>query len=50
MRPDQDPDYDRMREARMQALRLVDLQALSSAQRAKDRRRKKQQKASASVD
>jgi hypothetical protein len=42
MRPDQDPDYDRMREARMQALRLVDLQALSSAQRAKAKRTKKQ--------
>ncbi|MFK4852079.1 asparagine synthase [Microbacterium sp. ZW T6_19] len=44
MRPDQDPDYDRMREARMQALRLVDLQALSSDQRAKAKRRKKQEK------
>ncbi len=42
MRPDQDPDYDRMREARMQALRLVDLQALSSLQRAKAKRKKKQ--------
>ncbi|WP_045264363.1 hypothetical protein [Microbacterium oxydans] len=49
MRPDQDPDYNRMREARMQALRLVDLQALSSEQRAKAKRRKKQQKA-ASAD
>jgi len=38
MRPDQDPDYETMREARMQALRLVDLQALSSAQRAKRKR------------
>lgn len=45
MRPDQDPDYERMREARMQALRLVDLQALSSEQRARAKRRKKQQKA-----
>ncbi|KNY07929.1 hypothetical protein [Microbacterium sp. GCS4] len=45
MRPDQDPDYDRMRDARMQALRLVDLQALSSLQRAKAKRTKKQQKA-----
>ncbi|WP_217182730.1 hypothetical protein [Streptomyces sp. AC495_CC817] len=45
MRPDQDPDYERMRDARMQALRLVDLQALSSEQRAKEKRRKKQQKA-----
>ena len=43
------PDYNRMREARMQALRLVDLQALSSEQRAKAKRRKKQQKA-ASAD
>ncbi|KQZ23263.1 asparagine synthase [Microbacterium sp. Root553] len=42
MRPDQDPDYDRMREARMQALRLVDLQALSSLQRAKAKRKTKQ--------
>jgi len=40
MRPDQDPDYEVMREARMQALRLVDLQALSSAQRARKNRRK----------
>jgi len=38
MRPEQDPDYDTMREARMQALRLVDLQALSSRQRAKRKR------------
>ncbi|WP_111467174.1 asparagine synthase [Microbacterium suaedae] len=30
MRPDDDPDYEKMREARMQALRLVDLQRLSS--------------------
>ncbi|MFT4259476.1 asparagine synthase [Microbacterium sp.] len=44
MRPDQDPDYTQMREARMQALRLVDLQALSSEQRARERGRKKQQK------
>ncbi|MGO2683378.1 asparagine synthase [Microbacterium sp.] len=35
MRPEQDPDYAVMREARMQALRLVDLQALSSQQRAR---------------
>lgn len=47
MRPDQDPDYERMREARMQALRLVDLQALSSEQRAKAKRRKKQEKEAA---
>ncbi|WP_229663206.1 asparagine synthase [Microbacterium album] len=33
MRPDQDPDYARMREARMQALRLVDLQKLSAQAR-----------------
>lgn len=38
MRPDQDPDYAMMREARMQALRLVDLQALSSEQRARKKR------------
>lgn len=41
MRPDQDPDYDAMREARMQALRLVDLQALASDQRARRKRAKK---------
>ncbi|HWV48887.1 MAG TPA: asparagine synthase [Microbacterium sp.] len=46
MRPDQDPDYDTMREARMQALRLVDLQALSSEQRA--RRKREAESASAS--
>lgn len=40
MRPDQDPDYAVMREARMQTLRLVDLQALSSEQRARRRRDK----------
>lgn len=39
MRPDQDPDYATMREARMQALRLVDLQALSSQQRARRKSR-----------
>ena len=37
------PGLRRMREARMQALRLVDLQALSSEQRAKAKRRKKQE-------
>ncbi|WP_314645609.1 asparagine synthase [uncultured Microbacterium sp.] len=47
MRPEQDPDYERMRDARMQALRLVDLQALSSAQRAKAKRQKKLADASA---
>ncbi|UJP09084.1 asparagine synthase [Microbacterium sp. KUDC0406] len=35
MRPDQDPEYATMREARMQALKLVDLQALSSQQRSR---------------
>lgn len=50
MRPDHDPDYDKMREARMQALRLVDLQALSSEQRVKAKRRKKQDKAEAVDD
>lgn len=38
MRPDQDPDYEVMREARMQALRLVDLQELASDARAKRKR------------
>jgi len=46
MRPDQDPDYDRMREARMQALKLVDLQALSSEQRSRRKREKAAEKAS----
>jgi hypothetical protein len=50
MRPDQDPDYSRMREARMQALRLVDLQALSSRQRAKAKLRKKQDDAENGAD
>lgn len=45
MRPDQDPDYESMRAARMQALRLVDLQALSSAQRARRKRATKAEKA-----
>lgn len=44
MRPDQDPDYDRMREARMQALKLVDLQALSSQQRARQKRARSAEK------
>lgn len=44
MRPDQDPDYESMRAARMQALRLVDLQALSSAQRARRKRAAKAEK------
>ncbi|MBO3662970.1 asparagine synthase [Microbacterium stercoris] len=35
MRPEQDPDYASMREARMQALRLVDLQKLSAQARRK---------------
>ena len=33
-RPDLEPDYGRMRDARMQALRLVDLPRLSAARRA----------------
>ncbi|MEL5991739.1 asparagine synthase [Microbacterium phosphatis] len=37
MRPEQDPDYASMREARMQALRLVDLQKLSAQARRKRR-------------
>lgn len=44
MRPDQDPDYDTMRDARMQALKLVDLQALSSQQRARKKREKAAEK------
>lgn len=35
MRPDEDPDYEKMRDARMQALRLVDLQKLSAQARRK---------------
>lgn len=35
MRPDNEPDYAMMREARMQALRLVDLQALESQVKAR---------------
>ncbi|WP_203137284.1 asparagine synthase [Microbacterium sp. JZ31] len=35
MRPEQDPDYEKMRDARMQALRLVDLQKLSAQARRK---------------
>lgn len=45
MRPDQDPDYERMRDARMQALKLVDLQALSSQQRARRKREQAAEKA-----
>lgn len=37
MRPDEDPNYAQMREARMQALRLVDLQELASQARAKSK-------------
>ena len=45
MRPDQDPDYDRMREARMQALKLVDLLALASDRRSRRKREKEAEKA-----
>ncbi|MDR6866595.1 hypothetical protein J2Y69_001188 [Microbacterium resistens] len=45
MRADQDPDYDTMREARMQALRLVDLQALASEQRSRRKRIQKAERA-----
>lgn len=45
MRPDQDPDYDRMRDARMQALKLVDLQELASDRRARKKREKAAAKA-----
>ncbi len=44
MRADQDPEYEQMREARMQALKLVDLQALSSEQRARRKREKAAEK------
>ncbi|MGB4137205.1 MAG: asparagine synthase [Microbacterium sp.] len=47
MRPDQDPDYASLREARMQALKLVDLQALSSEQRARRKRLEKAERAAA---
>ncbi|WP_261165370.1 asparagine synthase [Microbacterium sp. Marseille-Q6965] len=45
MRPDQDPDYARMRDARMQALRLVDLQRLSADARARRRADQQEQPA-----
>lgn len=35
--PEHDPDYERMREARMQALAQVDLQALAAQQKARER-------------
>lgn len=38
MRADQDPEYQQKRDARMQALKLVDLQALASEQRARKKR------------
>jgi hypothetical protein len=50
MRPDEDPDYETMREARMQALRLVDLQALASEQRARKKNREKADKAAEKAD
>lgn len=45
MRADQDPDYHQMRDARMQALKLVDLQALASDQRARKKRERAEEKA-----
>lgn len=45
MRPEEDPDYATLREARMQALRLVDLQELASDQRARRKRQDKLGKA-----
>lgn len=45
MRPDEDPDYERMREARMQALRLVDLQRLAADTRARRKAAKAGEKA-----
>ncbi|MBS1674061.1 MAG: asparagine synthase [Actinobacteria bacterium] len=50
MRPDEDPDYEVMREARMQALRLVDLQALASDQRVRRKNREKADKAADKAD
>ncbi|WP_181158260.1 asparagine synthase [Microbacterium sp. MYb64] len=50
MRPDEDPDYATMREARMQALRLVDLQALASDQRARRKNREKADKVAEKAD
>lgn len=50
MRPDQDPDYDTMREARMQALRLVDLQGLAAEQRARRKRAAKAEEGAANED
>lgn len=38
MRPDDDPDYEKMREARMEALMSVDLQKLSSEAKARSKR------------
>lgn len=38
MRPDDDPDYEKMREARMQALMSVDLQKLSSETKARTKK------------
>ncbi|MBP2436354.1 asparagine synthase [Microbacterium amylolyticum] len=45
MRPDDDPDYDIMREARMQALRLVDLQTLASDTKKRQQAREAQSEA-----
>jgi len=45
MRPDEDPDYERMRDARMQALRLVDLQRLAADTRARRKAAKSEEKA-----
>jgi len=39
MRPDDDPDYEKMREARMQALMSVDLQKLSSEAKARAKKK-----------
>lgn len=50
MRPDQDPQYASMREARMQALKLVDLQALSSQQRSRRKHAEKLAKEAAKAE
>lgn len=49
MHPEEEPDYGTMREARMQALRLVDLQELASDQRVRRKQKDKAEKAQAKV-
>lgn len=40
MRPDDDPDYAKLREARMESLRLVDLDRLAAEVKAREKRRR----------